>query len=72
MIEAAETELATATWTSSTGFESRKNECLRFDVEYSGLVAVLKRDKYTAARMDECIDPMGKAQASLPFDARSQ
>lgn len=65
-IEPAQTQ-----WAAPIVFVSKKDGTFRFCVSYWKLNAVTKRYLYFSLRMDECIDPLGKAAVFSTLDANS-
>ena len=58
-------------WAAPVVFVPKKDNTLRFCVDYRRLNAVIMRDAYPIPRMDECMDNLGEAKVSSMFDANS-
>lgn len=62
MLKVGAAKPANAEWASHIVFVLKKNEKLRFCVDYRRLNAVAVRDGYAIPRMDECIHSFGEAR----------
>jgi len=71
MIKAGVIEPSCSPWTSNIVVVKKKDDSLRFCVDYRRLNSVTRRDAYPLPRIDECLDVMSGAQYFSAFDLRS-
>jgi len=71
MVKAGVVEPSCSPWTSNIVVVSKKDESLRFCVDYRKLNSVTRRDAYPLPRIDSCLDVLSGAQFFSAFDLRS-
>lgn len=64
-------EPCTTEWASDIVFAPKKNDSLRFCVDYRKLNTIPVRDRYPIPRMDECVDSLSSAEVFSTLDASS-
>jgi len=71
MIKVGVKEASCSPWTSNLVVVKKKNNSLRFCVDYRKLNFVTRRDAYPLPRIDECLDGLSGARYFIAFDLRS-
>ena len=71
MLNAGVIEPSTSEWVAPVVLPPKKDESLRFCIDYRCLKAVTVRDSYPIPRMDECIDSLGDATIFYTLDCNS-
>ena len=71
MIEGDVIEPAQSEWASAIFFAPKKDDTLRFCVDYRKLNASTIADTYPLPRIDECLDSLGDATLFTPLDGNS-
>jgi len=71
MLKAGEIEPSNSLWTSNIVVVIKKDDSLRYCVDYRRLNSVTRRDAYPLPRIDSCLDALSGAHLFSTFDLRA-